>query len=161
MHHEIYVCTSSHHSLGCYQPAPRVPAHVKGYTSGYTLDVRTLFLPTARGYGNLPDLHIAMSLDNEAGGLLDQVATFATSRSFGELFTDVAGVRADVRGILMSWAGVDEAAVATHEDHGVFAEMPEFLFLRQLSGIESDYTGTWFDGGKAANDNGAALMRAA
>lgn len=31
------------------------------YTGDFTLDPRVLFLPTLRGYGNLPDLHIAMS----------------------------------------------------------------------------------------------------
>jgi len=35
------------------------------YAQDYTLDIRTLFLPTLRGYGNMPDLHIGMSLDED------------------------------------------------------------------------------------------------
>jgi len=41
-----------------------------------------MILPTVRGYGNLPDLHIAMSLDNGMGGLLEQVQAFTTLRSW-------------------------------------------------------------------------------
>lgn len=33
------------------------------YAGNYMLDIRSLYFPMQRGYGNLPDLHIAMSLD--------------------------------------------------------------------------------------------------
>ena len=107
----------------------------------HTLDVNTLFLPTLRGYGNLADLHIAMSLDNGTGGLLDQVSAFATARTFEGLFNDFDAVRSEVRDIMMSWAGVDENAAPLYKRHGVFEEMPEFFFLRKLTGITGEFLG--------------------
>ena len=118
------------------------------YTEPYTLDVRTLFLPTLRGYGQVPDLHIAMSLDNGPGGLLAQVQTFAAGRPFEQLFGEFDAVRTDMRSILMNWAGVDEAAIAAdvaYEKHGLYAYMPEFYFLRKFAGQDVDFLGTWFD----------------
>ena len=117
------------------------------YDVDYTLDVRTLFLPTLRGYGNLPDLHIAMSLDEP---LLTEMETFATARTFEELFSQASGVESDVRSLMMNWAGVtDTGFVPTDEqigDDGVYGYMPEYHFLAELTGINSPYTGTWFDG---------------
>lgn len=117
------------------------------YANDYLLDVRTLFLPTLRGYGTITDLHIAMSQDET---LLDDVQAFATERTFEEHFDEFAEVRAEVRDILMRWAGVDDtdslptdAMVAAN---GLFSYMAEYHFLAKLTGIDSPYLGTWFDG---------------
>lgn len=115
-------------------------------TETYNLDVSTLFLPTLRGFGNLPYLHHAMSND---ATLLTQVENFVTAnQSTGDFFGDFTTVRSDVRDILMRWAGIDEATFATIDvpQHGIFSYMPEFMFLRKITGIESPYLGTWFDG---------------
>lgn len=110
------------------------------YAGEYELDLRTAFLPTLRGYGQLPDLHIAMSLDED---LLDMVAGFAAARDFTELFADGADVRAEAKEILLAWAGVPEDPKLY--EHSVYGQMPEFLFLRKMAGLDSDYIGTWFD----------------
>lgn len=118
------------------------------YSADYTLDVRTLFLPTVRGYGQLPDLHIAMSIDNGEGGLLDKVRDFTVGHGFAELFTDFETVRSDVEDILFTWAGIDADAVRNANDyseHGLFGRMPEFLFIRKFLGVDSEYLGTWLD----------------
>lgn len=45
------------------------------YVGDYDLDIRTLFMPTLRGYGDVPDLHVAMSLNED---LLDDMALIAS-----------------------------------------------------------------------------------
>ena len=74
------------------------------YNGDYTLDVRTLFLPTLRGYGELPDLHIAMS-QNET--LLDLVTAFATSWT-PDKFAGGAALDAELDAILFAWAGAQD-----------------------------------------------------
>ncbi len=44
----------------------RVDQTSSHYMGDVTLDVRTLFLPTLKGFGNLKDLHVAMSEDGAA-----------------------------------------------------------------------------------------------
>lgn len=72
------------------------------FTGDYTLDQATLFLPTLRGFGKLPDLHISMS-DNQ--DLLDLVQQFVLDWSWDRL-ADPAALDADVAAILHEWAGV-------------------------------------------------------
>lgn len=116
------------------------------YTQDYTLDIRTLFLPTLRGYGNLPDLHVAMS-QNET--LLTQVESFATGHTnLDEIFSDFSATKNDIKSILLNWAGVDDSAIPALSDvgdNGVYAYMSEYNFLAQFTGIQSQYLGTWFD----------------
>ncbi len=76
------------------------------YIADYTLDFRTIFLPSLRGYGKLPDLHIAMSIDNGVGGLLEMVEDFTIGFSF-DIFDPTNGLDAAVANILYRWAGVD------------------------------------------------------
>ncbi|HBR68799.1 MAG TPA: hypothetical protein DEA55_05420, partial [Rhodospirillaceae bacterium] len=116
------------------------------YNQDYTLDVRTLFLPTMRGFGQIADLHIAMSIDNGAGGLLEQVQNFAANRTFEQLFAQSDAVRGDMRSILMKWAGIDALAAPDIKAHDMYATMPEFLFLRKLAGQDMSFLPTWFDG---------------
>ena len=74
------------------------------YAGEYTLDVRALFLPTVRGYGNMPDLYIAMSLDNGEGGLLEMVEAIATA-DVKTLFSAQFDLEGKIREILFNWAG--------------------------------------------------------
>ncbi len=73
------------------------------YNGGFTLDIRTLFMPTLRGFGALPGLHIAMSRDET---LLDLVAGFTTGWSI-DRFADANALDTDIETILFTWAGVD------------------------------------------------------
>jgi len=112
------------------------------FSEDYTLDMRTLFLPTLRGYGTLPDLHVAMSQNT---ALLDKVVAFVTTHgSMTSLFTDFAAVRTSAADILKTWAGITGPEAGY--DHGAFSKMPEYLFLQKLTGIDSPYLGSWFDG---------------
>ncbi|HEY8189384.1 MAG TPA: hypothetical protein VIF12_01765, partial [Micavibrio sp.] len=82
------------------------------YAGDYTLDVRTLFLPDLRGYGALPDLHIAMSMDET---LLDMVQALTTAYENVSL-TDLPALQEGFREILHRWAGVDDVAPGSRGD---------------------------------------------
>ncbi|USG59738.1 M10 family metallopeptidase C-terminal domain-containing protein [Sneathiella marina] len=69
------------------------------YTGGYTLDLNTLYLPWLRGYGEVKDLHIAMSEDET---LLNMVQALAFSDYAGQDYT------ADVEAIILRWTGADD-----------------------------------------------------
>jgi len=78
------------------------------FAQDYTLDVRALFLPTLRGYGEFPDLHIAMSIDNDAddpASLMSMISDLATT-STEDIFSN-PNIRNDVRHIMFRLAGVD------------------------------------------------------
>lgn len=111
------------------------------YAGDYTLDVRTLYLPTVRGYGMIPDLYIAMS-QNE--NLLDDVAGLVSGNDFGDLFDGTTG---DIENIMLGWAGIDPNDLPDfdYSKHGVFEELKEYWFLRKFTGQDNDGLGTWFD----------------
>jgi hypothetical protein len=69
------------------------------YTGSYQLNPATLTLPNLRGYGTLPDLDVAMSLDPT---LLAMVQAFSI-----ETPADGADFLSNVQSILFRWAGVD------------------------------------------------------
>ncbi|TXG84730.1 MAG: calcium-binding protein [Sphingomonadales bacterium] len=75
------------------------------HNENYTLDVQTLFMPTLRGYGDLPDLHIAMSLDED---LLDMVQAFVTGASLADMAEiAVKPFEGAIQDIMFKWAGVE------------------------------------------------------
>jgi Ca2+-binding RTX toxin-like protein len=93
----------------------------------YEIDHRVLFMPTLRGFGWLPDLHVAMS-ENE--DLLDLVLAFATDASF-ESFGDAAALDAAVEEILFTWAGVEGVDPGSR---GPFVDARQLAFLERLIG---------------------------
>lgn len=109
----------------------------------YILDVEAINFPELLGIGNLHDLRVSVSLD---ASLFNKISIFSNTNSFGNSFADFETVRSDVRDIILNWAGVDESAPTTYRDHGVWGLMPEYQFLRVLTGQNSEYRGTWFDG---------------
>lgn len=72
------------------------------YDNDYELDIRTLFLPNLRGFGEMPDLHIAMSQDED---LLDMVTNLVSGWDLNSFSTE--DVKNDIEDILLKWAGVD------------------------------------------------------
>jgi len=74
------------------------------YNGDYTLDVDTLFLPTLRGFGTLPDLAISMSIDSTLKGLVDD---FTSGFDPASSFSDAATLNGDITDILYQWAGVE------------------------------------------------------
>jgi uncharacterized protein YdgA (DUF945 family) len=69
------------------------------FTGTYQLNPETLYLPNLRGYGTVPDLFIAESLDPT---LLQLVRNFAR-----DSLADAASFAAQVTAILYRWAGAD------------------------------------------------------
>jgi Ca2+-binding RTX toxin-like protein len=111
------------------------------YVGDYTLDVRTLFLPTLRGFGQLPDLHIAMSMDNGAGGLLEMVQNLATGFTFAS-FDSANGLDATVTDILYKWAGVEGVDPTSRGPH---IDARKLEFLEKFFGSEFLQNGTYED----------------
>ncbi len=128
------------------------------YTGDYTLNPKVLFLPTLKGFGEMPDLHVAMS---QNAALLTAMETFATKRNFTQLFSDFQAVKAEVRDMLFLWAGVAKNPVPTLGDagfEGVFSLMPEYHFLKKFMGLESGHTGMWFDEGPFAPSTAEGIL---
>lgn len=75
----------------------------------YDLDIRAVFLPTIKGYGQLKDLHIAASIDNgaSASSLIERLADFADNLTFSDILTDLNTVKSDVEDILFRWADIE------------------------------------------------------
>jgi Ca2+-binding RTX toxin-like protein len=109
------------------------------------IDPNVLFLPNLRGYGTLPDLHLAMSKDK---ALFRMVESFEAKYRVDNFATKANTARADFEKILMKWAGVtpDPNPTPTELSHtGVFEYMPEYEFLKKLTGTNNKIAGPWFD----------------
>ncbi len=108
--------------------------HNSVYNGDYTLDVRTLFLPDARGYGNLPDLHVAMSLDT---ALLTMVQDLS-SKTMAQLLDPAFRLDEKIADILYRWAGVQD--VDPHS-RGDLMDARQYSFLEKFTGdIPTDPT---------------------
>ena len=97
------------------------------YDGTYTLNTATLFLPTLRGYGSLPDLHVAMS---QNAALLTAVQTF-TGKSLATLIDPNSTAKADFKAILYKWAGVDSIVDGSR---GIYVNAKDLAFLEKLMG---------------------------
>lgn len=103
------------------------------YREDVEFDPAVLFLPSMRGYGNLPDLYIAMSMDNTGtGNLLDLVSDFA-ALDLDDIFTDDSTALDAVKDILFRWAGVDGVSSTSR---GPNIDARELGFLETMMGQE-------------------------
>jgi len=103
------------------------------YNQVFDLDPNTFTLPNFAGYGNLPSLQIAMSLDNDLddeNSLMSLVKEFS-ERGFLSFFSDDGTVNQDVRDIMFRWAGVDGIDPASR---GQWVSALEIEFLEALVG---------------------------
>ncbi|MGD1892651.1 MAG: calcium-binding protein [Cyclobacteriaceae bacterium] len=105
------------------------------YAQEYALDIRTLFLPTLRGYGDVPDLHIAMSLDETLLTMVQNVAAADTATLFDPTF-DLEG---QIKDILFRWAGIEDV---DQFEHGPYVDVREQLFLEAVTASEFDNNGS-------------------
>ncbi len=103
------------------------------YAEDYTLDIRTLFLPNLRGFGNLPDLHIAMSLDET---LLDMVQEVAVADKEALLNTTF-DLQGNIENILFRWAEVD--GIAPNSRGNSISDARKLEFLEEL--LVEDFIG--------------------
>lgn len=97
------------------------------YDGSYALNPEVLFLPDQRGYGQLPELAIAMSLDST---LLGEVQNLA-SQSFSQLMNPTYGLEASLKTILYEWAGVESVDPTSM---GTSVNAQNLQFLEQLMG---------------------------
>lgn len=100
-----------------------------------TLDIRTAFLPTLRGYGDLPDLHIVMSQNED---LLSRVTAIATQDVTALLRTE--NLMSDLAEIMFRWAGM--GAYGSVDGQGDMDDARKVVFLEKLFG--DDYE-QWSD----------------
>lgn len=113
------------------------------YAEGYQLDVATLYLPSLRGFGELPDLHIAMSQDQTLLGMVEEVATADIETILSSAF-DIKG---KVENILFRWAGVDGVDPASR---GGYIDARKMEFIEEILGRE------WVAGGQTDPQAGQA-----
>ena len=97
--------------------------HKSTFNPPVVITEQILNLPNLRGYGNLPDLRIAMAKDSE---LLTLVESFTENASSG----DISTARELIRPILLLWAGVD--GVDINSNSSTFAQ--ELAFLEKFVG---------------------------
>lgn len=96
------------------------------------LDPWAFVMSQLRGYGLLPDLYIAMSMDNDLENeesLLSLVKEL-NERPLEELFDGTEATKDLVRDILFRWAGVDEV----DPDSRSYVDARELGFLEALTG---------------------------
>lgn len=96
------------------------------YNGDYTLDTDALFLPDLRGYGTLPDLAIAESMDSTLKG---DVSDFASGFSMTASFADASTLNSDISNILYRWAGVDGV---DPDDRGGLIDARELDFMEKF-----------------------------
>lgn len=97
------------------------------YLQDVTLNPKTLFLPTLKGFGNLKDLHVAMS---QNASLLTLVEKFVQNWSPAK-FKNPAALDAAVQKILFKWAGVDTVA---SDSRGPHIDAKVLTFMEKLTG---------------------------
>ena len=104
------------------------------YAGDYTLNSETLFLPDLRGFGQLPDLHIAMSQNSD---LLSAMGDFASGFTNAD-FADNASLDATITNILYQWAGVDGVDPSSR---GPNIDARQLEFLEKFFGQDFQQTG--------------------
>ncbi|MBD2167309.1 hypothetical protein H6G04_23240 [Calothrix membranacea FACHB-236] len=117
------------------------------YSKDYQLKAETLFLPTLRGYGNLPDLYIAMSKDSTLLGMMRNLVSLDTSNY--EQFYNQFITQAEA--LLYRWAGVQ--SVATNS-RGTYVDGRKLAFLETFFGDNFYQVGGGILGGATAADPG-------
>jgi len=98
------------------------------FIGDYTLDIASLFVTTMRGYGELPDLHIAASIDNDVSdptSLMSLLQSFSQT-NFHDVFVDNGTVQDQIQNIMLRWAGVENVD-PTSRGQWVNAQKLEFL----------------------------------
>lgn len=103
------------------------------FAGNFTLDVAALFSVQQRGYGTLPDLFIASSVDNDLedpDSLASLLAAFS-GNTLDALFADDGSIMDDVRAILFRWAGVDDMNPASR---GLYVDARELSVLEGIIG---------------------------
>ncbi|WP_316199208.1 beta strand repeat-containing protein [Bradyrhizobium sp. SZCCHNS2002] len=94
------------------------------FSGSYTLNPAVLLLPNLRGYGTLPDLYIAMSMDSTLLGMVQDLVNE----------TDPTNFDSEVKNILYRWAGVDTVSPTSRNTYGNFVNAQDLGVLEALMG---------------------------
>lgn len=105
------------------------------YDQEYQLEEVVLYMPSIRGYGTLPDLYIAMSLDNDGTDNLFELVSDLTSLSIADLFDESTDLNVAVKDIMWRWAGVQDVPPTSR---GPNLDARDLAFLEVMMG-ESFY----------------------
>ena len=93
--------------------------HKSTFNSPVVITEQILNLPNLKGYGNLPDLSIAMAKDSKLQTLVESLTENINSG-------DLAAARELVRPIMLTWAGIDGIDESSNNFHAFTQEL-EFL----------------------------------
>ncbi|PCJ99994.1 MAG: hypothetical protein COA45_04050 [Zetaproteobacteria bacterium] len=99
------------------------------YQESYTLDIRTLYLPTLRGFGDVKDLHIAMSMDETLLLMVQEIAVADAATLFDPTFD----LNSKIEAVLYRWAGVDSV---DPNSRGDYVDARQLEFFEQYLGDE-------------------------
>lgn len=109
----------------------KINSHFQG---DYTLHVETLFLPTLRGFGRLPDLHVAMSMNETLRDLVKKEA----QKDIASYFSDPRKTQDDIERILFTWAQVSDIP---SDSRGPNIDAKKLGFLEKLLAEDFRQTG--------------------
>lgn len=114
------------------------------YAADYDLDLRVLGLPDIMGHSRFADLHVAMSLDNDAEDpdSLLAIVTDIASTPFIDALADYEGLKGKVADLLFRWLGVDGV---DPDSRGTFLEdgrIVDALSALSMAGFADPSTGS-------------------
>ncbi|MFA8329355.1 beta strand repeat-containing protein [Burkholderia ubonensis] len=118
------------------------------FTGSYQFNPAVLSLPNLRGYGLLPDLYIAMSIDPT---LLQMVQALST-----QSIADAANFSSQVRSILYQWAG---AGNVDPTSRGSYIDARELVVLERFNG--ENYVASFGGGSDPLGAHQAASIQTA
>lgn len=107
------------------------------YIGDYDLKLEAIFLPHLRGGGFMPNLHIAVSLDDTLLDMVRDLDSFSID--------DMATFKSDIQAMMLRWADVETVATNAHGDYidGRFVEFLNAYFgipSQLLAGVKYDST---------------------
>ncbi|MFM0665807.1 hypothetical protein PQQ66_35515, partial [Paraburkholderia sediminicola] len=118
------------------------------YEGSFQLNPSVATLPNLRGYGTLPDLYIAMSLDPT---LLQMVQTLSD-----EGLADASNFTSETRAILYQWAGVEGVAA---DSRGSYIDAQELGVLEKFTG--ESFISTIGDASNPTNSHQGGVLQTA
>jgi len=97
------------------------------YAQDYTLDLQALLMPNLRGYGDVADLHIAMSLDETLLNMVNDIV----SESANNLLDPTYDLKGKIEEIMYKWADVDDL---DPDSRGGYFDARKLTFLEKYIG---------------------------
>lgn len=101
----------------------------------YDLDPRAMLMPDLRGFGQLKDLRIAVSLDNEGpNSLMTKLLAIQSTIADGVagVFENWQSLQDDVEEMMLQWAGVDGVDPASR---GQWVNAQHAAFYEKITGV--------------------------